>query len=97
ALSAPAAVARELGADRPDLDHRRRRILHASRIRRPRVEIPDLVLAGRHLQPGAGDQGTGYSGPEPPSAGVSRPPFAVIAPHWTQFDAVTSTWPSDAS
>ena len=22
-----------------------------------------------------------YSGPEPPSAGVSRPPFAVIAPH----------------
>src|SRR5262249_35903101 len=32
-----------------------------------------------------------YSGPEPPSGGGSRPPFAVIAPHWTQFDAVTST------
>ena len=32
-----------------------------------------------------------YSGPEPPSGGVSRPPLAVIAPHWTQFDGVTST------
>src|SRR5207244_11867658 len=32
-----------------------------------------------------------YSGPDPPSGGVSLPPFAVIAPHWTQFDAVTST------
>lgn len=32
-----------------------------------------------------------YSGPEPPSGGVSRPPFAVIAPHWTQFDGVTAT------
>ena len=32
-----------------------------------------------------------YSGPEPPSGGVSRPPFAVIAPHWTQLDGVTST------
>src|SRR5207244_1780483 len=35
-----------------------------------------------------------YSGPEPPSGGVSRPPFAVMAPHWTQFDAVTCTAPS---
>ena len=32
-----------------------------------------------------------YSGPSPPSGGVSRPPFAEIAPHWTQFEAVTST------
>ena len=32
-----------------------------------------------------------YSGPEPPSGGVRRPPLAVIAPHWTQFDGVTST------
>src|SRR5262245_1066850 len=32
-----------------------------------------------------------YSGPDPPSGGVSRPPFAVIAPHWTQFDGVTCT------
>ena len=32
-----------------------------------------------------------YSGPSPPSGGVSRPPLAVIAPHWTQLDAVTST------
>src|SRR4051794_23618458 len=23
-----------------------------------------------------------YSGPDPPSGGVSRPPFAVMAPHW---------------
>jgi putative transposase len=38
-----------------------------------------------------------YSGPEPPSGGVKRPPLAVIAPHWTQFDAVTSTPPSTAS
>jgi hypothetical protein len=26
-----------------------------------------------------------YSGPSPPSGVVSRPPLAVIAPHWTQF------------
>src|SRR5579884_3335960 len=32
-----------------------------------------------------------YSGPEPPSGGVSRPPFAVIAPHCTQFDGATFT------
>src|SRR2546429_8962994 len=32
-----------------------------------------------------------YSGPEPPSGGVSRPPLAVIAPHCTQFDGVTLT------
>src|SRR5262249_37670777 len=32
-----------------------------------------------------------YSGPEPPSGGVSRPPFALIAPHCTQFEGVTST------
>src|SRR5439155_1780757 len=32
-----------------------------------------------------------YSGPEPPSGGVRRPPFAVIAPHCTQFDGVTLT------
>ena len=37
-----------------------------------------------------------YSGPEPPSGGVRRPPRAVIAPHWTQLDGVsfTSTVPS---
>src|SRR6266487_4590260 len=32
-----------------------------------------------------------YSGPEPPSGGVRRPPLAVIAPHWTQLDGVTPT------
>ena len=36
-------------------------------------------------------QASVYSGPEPPSGGVSRPPLAVIAPHWTQFDGVTFT------
>ena len=30
-----------------------------------------------------------YSGPEPPSGGVSLPPFAVIAPHCTQFDGAS--------
>ena len=40
-----------------------------------------------------------YSGPEPPSGGVRRPPRAVIAPHWTQLDGVsfTSTVPSPSS
>jgi hypothetical protein len=32
-----------------------------------------------------------YSGPLPPSGGVSRPPLAVMAPHWTQFEGVIST------
>ena len=32
-----------------------------------------------------------YSGPEPPSGGVRRPPFAVIAPHCTQFDGLSRT------
>ena len=36
-----------------------------------------------------GRQVSVYSGPEPPSGGVRRPPFAVIAPHWTQFDGDT--------
>jgi len=38
-----------------------------------------------------------YSGPDPPSGGVRRPPLALIAPHWTQFDGVTSTPVSVAS
>ena len=40
-----------------------------------------------------------YSGPDPPSGGVSRPPLAVIAPHCTQFDGAicTRTWPSPVS
>jgi hypothetical protein len=40
---------------------------------------------------GAGAQVTVYSGPLPPSGGVSRPPLAVIAPHWTQLDGLTFT------
>src|SRR6266536_1801656 len=40
-----------------------------------------------------------YSGPEPPSGGVRRPPLAVIAPHCTQFDGArfTVTVPSPPS
>jgi hypothetical protein len=37
-----------------------------------------------------------YSGPSPPSGSVSRPPLAVIAPHWTQLEAVTWTSTSAA-
>ncbi len=44
-------------------------------------------------------QVTVYSGPEPPSGGVRRPPLALIAPHWTQFEGVTftSTVPSPSA
>src|SRR5437763_1891887 len=53
----------------------------------------------RHLRPapfqllgeGVGHYVSLYSGPEPPSGGVNRPPLAVIAPHWTQFDGASST------
>src|SRR5262249_60813708 len=34
---------------------------------------------------------TVYSGPLPPSGGVSRPPLAVVAPHRTQFDGARFT------
>ena len=39
----------------------------------------------RPSEPGCGPQVFWYSGPSPPSGGVSRPPLAVIAPHWTQL------------
>src|SRR6188472_4333868 len=42
------------------------------------------------------DQVSWYSGPSPPSGSVSRPPLAVIAPHWTQLEAVTWTSTSAA-
>ena len=32
-----------------------------------------------------------YSGPLPPSGGVKRPPLAVMAPHWTQFEGAICT------
>ena len=40
-----------------------------------------------------------YSGPDPPSGGVRRPPLAVIAPHCTQFDGASCsrTQPSGLS
>src|SRR5579875_987571 len=48
---------------------------------------------------GAVNQVSVYSGPDPPSGGVSRPPLAPIAPHCTQFagDISTSTVPSPSS
>ena len=71
---------------------------------RPRRERPAAHDPLEHLHrvrrqepEEAGDhQVRPYSGPEPPSGGVRRPPFAVIAPHWTQFDGETrtSTFPS---
>src|SRR5207245_5717899 len=51
----------------------------------------------RYVSGGVTPQVSLYSGPLPPSGGVRRPPFAVIAPHWTQFDGVTSTPVSVAS
>ena len=56
---------------------------------RPRARPPERRAA----------QVSVYSGPEPPSGGVRRPPLAVIAPHCTQFDGVTSssTRPSSPS
>src|SRR5213076_2924485 len=99
ALPAAAPAARPLAAG--GWRHRQRPfgLLYAPGLRRSRREVPDLVAARRHLQPGARGQVSVYSGPEPPSGGVSRPPFAVIAPHWTQFDGVslTSTVPSSCS
>ena len=65
-------------------------------LRRPlgmgRLPVPEPGLNLAHRA-----QVSVYSGPEPPSGGVSRPPLAVIAPHWTQFDGVTSTPVSVAS
>src|SRR3954451_15480221 len=53
-----------------------------------RATVTTRVLMRRNLPahppPGAG-QVIWYSGPSPPSGVVSRPPFAVIAPHCTQF------------
>src|SRR5437763_2290747 len=46
---------------------------------------------GGGLRPVCAPQVSVYSGPEPPSGGVRRPPLAVIAPHWTQLDGVTRT------
>ena len=48
---------------------------------RPRPDAADLTSA----------QVCQYSGPEPPSGGVRRPPLAEMAPHCTQFDGAIST------
>ena len=57
------------------------------RIRRRRCGTVPSALERRQGNPHV----SVYSGPEPPSGGVRRPPLAVIAPHWTQFDGVTAT------
>src|SRR5207247_1630157 len=63
-----------------------------------RIRTPSRIARIEHT-PHGGDRrpalpvepcGTGlyvfwYSGPSPPSGGVSRPPLAVIAPHWMQL------------
>ncbi len=60
---------------------------------RPRGRRVSRVLLGPWLYVSV------YSGPLPPSGGVSRPPLAVMAPHWTQFDGAsfTSTVPSPSA
>ena len=79
--------------------------------RAPRLQLPcdgepedpapddDRVVARHRLAVGGRTYVWVYSGPEPPSGGVSRPPLALIAPHWTQFDGVslTSTVPSPSA
>ena len=71
--------------------------------REPDAGLPRLELTrdGQPDDPGADDDDVEpglrhgqvfvYSGPEPPSGGVRRPPLALIAPHWTQFDGLTCT------
>jgi hypothetical protein len=41
-------------------------VLHEDLTRKPEQEVRYVSV---------------YSGPEPPSGGVNRPPFAVMAPH----------------
>src|SRR5215218_11123570 len=57
----------------------------------PPSQTPNVRSDGPAAPVGAANQVSVYTGPEPPSGGVRRPPFAVIAPHWTQFDGATST------
>ena len=65
---------------------------HAPVARRPRRRWRGAWKSvTRRTPPASNAYVTVYSGPEPPSGGVRRPPLAVIAPHWTQFDGVTST------
>ena len=81
-----------------------RRWRSASRWRRPGGSEPvelcraKLERRSRRLAPRSPTSAC-TPGPEPPSGGVRRPPRAVIAPHWTQFDGVsfTSTVPSPSS
>src|SRR3954454_7666924 len=56
----------------------------------------DLLLKVYFAITGTGAQVSWYSGPSPPSGSVSRPPLAVVPPHWTQFEAVTWTSTSAA-
>ena len=72
---------RSAGVFRTERSRARRRLFRL-RLRRS-CPVPGTVATGRRRQVSV------YSGPEPPSGGVRRPPFAVMAPHWTQFDGVT--------
>src|SRR4029078_1300588 len=50
-----------------------------------------VVARGLFRRKSAVNQVRVYSGPEPPSGGVRRPPLAVIAPHCTQLEGARST------
>src|SRR3954452_2796826 len=81
---------RELREDSPRLE--RARLLEQFRL--DESGAAKSLSQGRRPEERRSQNGahiTRYSGPSPPSGGVSRPPLAVIAPHWTQLEAVTST------
>ena len=80
----PALREPEERVDRDQEDGRGRRIGGDSRSH-------DRRIIGEKTRKAFVNQVTVYSGPEPPSGGVSRPPLAVIAPHWTQFDGASCT------
>ena len=90
---------RELGEDAARLEAPRLleelRLQERAAAERPARGSSDESSGVRCRRPSIDGRGRSYirlySGPSPPSGGVSRPPLAVIAPHWTQFDAVTST------
>ena len=63
-------------------------VKHEARADRAEIVAPGVLGLAPARAPG---HVSVYSGPEPPSGGVSRPPFALIAPHCTQFDGVTLT------
>ena len=75
---------------------RARAVPRLLRRRSPRRPCPRAATVTRRAPP---SYVSVYSGPLPPSGGVRRPPLAVIAPHWTQFEGAsfTSTVPSPSA